>query len=102
RILTWRGPTLHWLAACWCKRTICSSSWLGAVPTEYVRSWAGRSPAVSRNSIVTRHYCSMAIQYSRGCPFNCEFCDIIEIYGRKPRTKSVAQVIAELEQLYQR
>jgi radical SAM superfamily enzyme YgiQ (UPF0313 family) len=44
----------------------------------------------------------MAIQYSRGCPYNCEFCDIIEIYGRKPRTKSVAQVIAELEQLHRR
>jgi radical SAM superfamily enzyme YgiQ (UPF0313 family) len=41
----------------------------------------------------------MAVQYSRGYPFNCEFCDIIEIYGRRPRTKAVAQVVAELEQL---
>jgi radical SAM superfamily enzyme YgiQ (UPF0313 family) len=41
----------------------------------------------------------MTVQYSRGCPFNCEFCDIIEIYGRKPRTKAVAQVLAELDQL---
>jgi len=61
-----------------------------------------RSPLPDLSLINTRHYCSMAIQYSRGCPFNCEFCDIIEIYGRKPRTKSVAQVIAELEQLYRR
>ena len=61
-----------------------------------------RSPLPDLSLINTRHYCSMAIQYSRGCPYNCEFCDIIEIYGRKPRTKSVAQVIAELEQLYER
>ena len=61
-----------------------------------------RSPLPDLSLINIRHYCSMAIQYSRGCPFNCEFCDIIEIYGRKPRTKSVAQVIAELEQLYRR
>jgi radical SAM superfamily enzyme YgiQ (UPF0313 family) len=39
------------------------------------------------------------VQYSRGCPFNCEFCDIIEIYGRVPRTKSNQQVLAELDAL---
>ncbi|HXI22219.1 MAG TPA: DUF4070 domain-containing protein, partial [Gemmatimonadales bacterium] len=36
----------------------------------------------------------------RGCPFNCEFCDIIVMYGRRPRTKSVAQVMAEVETIY--
>jgi radical SAM superfamily enzyme YgiQ (UPF0313 family) len=44
-------------------------------------------------------YSAMAVQYSRGCPFNCEFCDIIEIYGRVPRTKSNEQMLAELEAL---
>ncbi len=44
-------------------------------------------------------YANYAIQVSRGCPFNCEFCDIIEIFGRKPRVKAGAQVIAELDAL---
>ena len=42
-------------------------------------------------------YHQMCLQYSRGCPFTCEFCDIIVMYGRKPRTKAPAQVVAELE-----
>ncbi len=44
-------------------------------------------------------YTSMPVQFSRGCPFQCEFCDIITIYGRKPRLKSPAQLIAELDVL---
>jgi radical SAM superfamily enzyme YgiQ (UPF0313 family) len=44
-------------------------------------------------------YASHAIQVSRGCPFSCEFCDIIEIFGRTPRVKSPAQVLLELEAL---
>ncbi len=47
-----------------------------------------------------RRYSSMAVQFSRGCPFTCEFCDIIEIYGRRPRTKTPEQVLAELDQIY--
>jgi radical SAM superfamily enzyme YgiQ (UPF0313 family) len=46
-----------------------------------------------------KSYAAMSLQYSRGCPFQCEFCDIIEIYGRVPRTKSNQQVIAELDEL---
>lgn len=46
-----------------------------------------------------RYYSAMNVQYSRGCPFNCEFCDIIEIYGRVPRTKSNEQMLAELDAL---
>lgn len=60
------------------------------------------SPLPDLSLIKAKHYSSMAIQYSRGCPFDCEFCDVIEIYGRTPRTKFVAQVISELEQLYSR
>ena len=46
-------------------------------------------------------YASAALQYSRGCPFQCEFCDIIVIYGRKPRVKEPEQLIAELDDLRQ-
>ena len=47
------------------------------------------------------HYLHVGIQFSRGCPFTCEFCDIIELYGRVPRTKTTAQMLAELDALYE-
>ena len=45
-------------------------------------------------------YRTMTIQFARGCPFNCEFCDIIVMYGRRPRTKTVPQVMAEVQEIH--
>ncbi len=49
-----------------------------------------------------KDYAAMNIQYGRGCPFDCEFCDITSLFGRKPRSKDPAQLVAELESLYVR
>lgn len=46
-------------------------------------------------------YSSMALQFSRGCPFDCEFCDITKLFGRVPRTKTNEQMVAELDELYE-
>lgn len=46
------------------------------------------------------YYLHIGVQFSRGCPFTCEFCDIIELYGRVPRAKTNSQMLAELEELY--
>lgn len=59
-----------------------------------------RSPLPDLSLIRMKRYSTMTVQYSRGCPFNCEFCNIVTIYGRRPRTKAVAQVLAEFDQLY--
>jgi len=60
---------------------------------------ATRIPIPRFDLLRLRDYASMAIQFSRGCPFQCEFCDIIVLYGRKPRTKLPLQVSAELDEL---
>ena len=44
-----------------------------------------------------KDYMHVGVQFSRGCPFTCEFCDIIELYGRKPRTKTTEQMLTELD-----
>ena len=58
-----------------------------------------RVPVPRWDLIDFRDYVSMPVQFSRGCPFDCEFCDIVVMNGRIPRNKSAAQLIAELEQL---
>ncbi len=52
-------------------------------------------------SLIDLHkYATMPVQYSRGCPFNCEFCDIVVMNGRRPRTKTPQQMVTELQTLY--
>ena len=67
-------------------------------------NWADvrTTPAPLWDLINPNHYSSMNIQYSRGCPYDCEFCDITVLYGRIPRTKSKDQILAELDGLYAR
>jgi radical SAM superfamily enzyme YgiQ (UPF0313 family) len=60
-----------------------------------------RSPIPRFDLLKLDHYLYVGVQYSRGCPFTCEFCDIIELYGRVPRAKTTPQILAELEKLYQ-
>jgi radical SAM superfamily enzyme YgiQ (UPF0313 family) len=59
----------------------------------------GSSPAPDYSLLKTRKYYSAGIQYTRGCPYNCEFCDITARLGRKVRTKSPVQIINELDKL---
>jgi radical SAM superfamily enzyme YgiQ (UPF0313 family) len=60
----------------------------------------GQTPAPLWSLINMKYYSTMNLQYSRGCPFDCEFCDIVLLNGHKPRTKSRAQLIFELDSLY--
>ncbi len=66
--------------------------------------WAdlAHTPIPLWNLIDVRDYASMNIQYCRGCPFDCEFCDITALFGRKTRSKTRGQLLAELESLYLR
>jgi radical SAM superfamily enzyme YgiQ (UPF0313 family) len=58
-----------------------------------------RTPVPRFDLLALEKYTLMAVQFSRGCPFTCEFCDIITLYGRRPRTKSPAQLLRELDVL---
>lgn len=61
-----------------------------------------KTPIPCWELIDMKKYASMSIQFSRGCPFNCEFCDIVFLNGRFPRAKDKEQILAELDALYQR
>lgn len=56
-----------------------------------------RTPVPRFDLIQPKHYATMSVQFSRGCPYDCEFCDVIVMNGRKPRTKTCDQVLADLE-----
>ncbi|MGO4668140.1 B12-binding domain-containing radical SAM protein [Bosea sp. 2RAB26] len=81
------------------------SAWRSGARTGVFRSEMGktdvtRSPTPRFDLLKFERYLHVGIQFSRGCPFNCEFCDIIELYGRVPRTKTSAQILTELEALH--
>ncbi len=72
------------------------------VYTSKERPDLSKTPRPMWSLVDLTNYSTMSIQYSRGCPFDCEFCDIIVLNGNKPRTKSKEQVIGELDDLYRR
>lgn len=60
-----------------------------------------QTPVPSWNLLDLRSYATMAIQFSRGCPYNCDFCNVTVMLGHRPRLKSARQIIAELDALYE-
>ena len=66
--------------------------------------WADLSltPVPSWELVDLSKYATLNIQYSRGCPFNCEFCNITTLFGRVPRTKSAEQLLHELDIIFER
>ena len=59
-----------------------------------------RTPGPLWELLDLRQYATMNVQFSRGCPYDCEFCNITALFGRRPRTKTASQVIAELDSMY--
>lgn len=65
--------------------------------------WAdlSQTPVPDWKLVDLRKYATLNIQYSRGCPYNCEFCNITTLFGHTPRTKSAAQILRELDAIYE-
>ncbi|MBN1276933.1 MAG: B12-binding domain-containing radical SAM protein [Deltaproteobacteria bacterium] len=61
-----------------------------------------KTPAPMWDLLNLNQYASMSIQFSRGCPFNCEFCNVTSLFGHRPRIKTSGQILAELDGLYNR
>jgi radical SAM superfamily enzyme YgiQ (UPF0313 family) len=82
---------------------ICRDLEHGALEPRYqatTRPDVTKSPVPRFDLLNIHQYQSMGVQFSRGCPFDCEFCDIIEIFGRVPRTKTPEQLIRELDAIH--
>jgi radical SAM superfamily enzyme YgiQ (UPF0313 family) len=60
------------------------------------------TPAPMWELLDLRHYASMSVQYSRGCPFDCDFCSVTAMFGHRPRVKAASRIIAELDSLWDR
>jgi len=80
------------------------AAWLAGATTGVFQ--ASRFPDVTRSPVPRydllklRHYLHVGVQYSRGCPFDCEFCNVIDLNGRVPRAKGTEQVLRELDALH--
>jgi radical SAM superfamily enzyme YgiQ (UPF0313 family) len=72
----------------------------GVFEAEKFKADVTRTPIPRFDLLDFKNYLFLGVQYSRGCPFTCEFCDIIELYGRVPRTKTNRQMLAEIETIY--
>jgi radical SAM superfamily enzyme YgiQ (UPF0313 family) len=73
----------------------------GTFTADGVRPALGATPVPRFDLLDLAAYDSMSVQFSRGCPFRCEFCDIIVLYGRLPRTKPPARLLSELDRLHE-
>ena len=82
---------------------LCSDIVNGTIKPRYKaesRPDVTRSPIPRYDLLRIEAYQSIGVQFSRGCPFNCEFCDIIEVFGRVPRTKTPAQLLSEFDAIH--